>query len=125
MKYRKYRIYKLFIVIVLALLVGFFVEQGNFIIPLIALLVAVVFMFLIKRNVDEIISDERINLISDKAMGLTFKITTILIAILGVILIALKNNYSVYYTIGNVFAFLACGMLILYSILFRYYSKKI
>jgi uncharacterized membrane protein len=125
MKSKQYKFYKLLIVIMLAVIVGGFVTNGNFIIPLIVLLVAVILMFFLKRNVNEIMNDERIEQITGKASRLTFTIATFLMAISGLILIALRDKYPETYIIGNMFAYLTCGLLFLYAIIFKYYSRKI
>ena len=125
MKTRQYKFYKLLIVMILAAIVGAFVTNGNFVIPLIVLLVAVILMFLLKRNVNEVLTDERLEHITGRASRLTFTIATVLIAVSGLILIALREKYPEYYLLGNVFAYLTCGLLFLYVIIFKYYSRKI
>ncbi len=125
MKIKQYKLYKLLIVMVLAAIVGSFVTAGNFIIPLIVLLAAVTFMLLLKRNVNETMTDERIEHIAGRASRLTFTITMFLMAIAGLILIALRDKCPECYTLGNVFAYLACGMLLIYAVIFKYYSRKI
>jgi uncharacterized membrane protein len=125
MKLKQYRFYKLLIVMILSAIVSSFVVAGNFIVPLAMLLVVVLIMFILKRSVNEVMADERIELITGRASRLTFTIATFLIAIAGLILIALRDKYPQYYIIGNVLAYLTCGMLFLYSVIFNYYSKKI
>jgi uncharacterized membrane protein len=125
MKSKQYVFYKILIVMILAAIVGSFVVRGNFIVPLVVLLVAVILMFILKRSVNEVIADQRIEYIAGKASKLTFTIATFLMAISGLILIALRDQYPEYYLIGNILAYLTCGMLFLYTIIFNYYSKKI
>ena len=125
MKIKQYQFYKLVMVMILAAIVGGFVVNGNFIVPLIVLLIAVVLMFILKRNVNGVLSDERLENIAGKASRITFTIATVLMAISGLILIALRDKYPEYYILGNVFAYLTCGLLFLYVAIFKYYSRKI
>lgn len=125
MKSKQYRLYKLIISFLLAGLIGSFVVAGNFIIPLIALSVTVILMFILKKNVDESISDERIEYISGKSSRIVFAITTSSMAVTGLILISLRNIYPQYYLIGNILAYITCGIMFIYTIVFKYYSSKI
>lgn len=122
---RRYTFYKLLIVMLLAAIVGSFVTAGNFIIPLIAFLAAVVLMFLLKRNVEGVLTDERINNIAGKASRIVLTISVLIMALAGMILIALRELYPQYLIAGYVLSYLGCGMLFLYSILFKYYEKRI
>jgi uncharacterized membrane protein len=124
MKYNQYQVYKLLIVIILAAIVSGFVVKGNFIIPLIVLLIAVILMFILKKNVKEALTDERIEKIAGKVSRIIFSAAVLLMAIAGLVLIALRERYPEYYLIGNILAYFACIMLFVYSILFKYYSRK-
>jgi uncharacterized membrane protein len=125
-KYRQYRIYKLLIVLLLAGIVSSFITAGNFIIPLATFLVAIILMFFLKKNVDATLTDERIDTIAGKASRAVFTISTILMALTGMVLIALRETYPQYLITGYLLSYLGCGMLFLYVILFKYYyySKR-
>ncbi len=124
MKYKKYKLYKLLIVLLLAGTVSAFVTAGNFIIPLIAFLIAVVLMFVLNRSVNEVLTDERINKIAGKAAKITMTVSVLIMALAGLVLIALRETYPQYLITGYVLAYLGCGMLFLYTILFKYYSRE-
>lgn len=104
--------------------VGSFVSAGNFVIPLAAFLVAIVLMFFLKKNVDTRLTDERIEIVSGKASRSAFVISVILMALAGMVLIALRETYPQYLITGYVLSYLGCGMLFLYVILFKYYYYK-
>ncbi|MGY4884921.1 MAG: DUF2178 domain-containing protein [Nanobdellota archaeon] len=123
-KYKKYRIYKLLIVMLLAGIVSSFVTAGNFVIPLAAFLIAILLMFFLKKNVDATLTDERIEIVAGKASRAVFTISVILIALAGMVLIALRETYPQYLITGYVLAYLGCGILFLYVILFKYYYYK-
>lgn len=123
-KYRQYRIYKLLIVMLLAGTVSSFVTAGNFVIPLAAFLIAILLMFFLKKNVDATLTDERIEIVAGKASRAVFTISVILMALAGMILIALRETYPQYLITGYVLSYLGCGILFLYVILFKYYYYK-
>ena len=122
--YRRYRIYKLIIVIILAGLIGAFVIAGNFIIPLAVFLLSIIIMFLLNKRVQEKLTDERIDNIAGKASRIVLSVSALLMAAAGIVLIALREQGVLYLIIGNTLVFLECGMMLFYAILFRYYSKK-
>ena len=125
MKRRTFTILGIITIAVLGVIIGESIRSGNALVPVIAMVVAMAFIYLLKKRVDEIIEDERIYKISEKAAYVTFKIFLTLIAILGVVLVALSNSglynfeqagYTLLYSTG--------AMLLLYMGLYMYYSKK-
>jgi uncharacterized membrane protein len=111
-------------VIILAIIVGSSVSAGNYIIPIIALIAGVALMFLLKTKVNTVLTDERVDKIAGNAAKLTFTISTFGMAIAGVVLISLRTKYPEFLLLGNVLAYITCGMLILYAILFKFYNLK-
>lgn len=122
--YKTYRIYKLLSVIIIAAIVSSFITLGNYIVPLIIIVLFSLILFFLKRKVNVKLRDERIDYIAGKASRIVLVFSNLIIAIAGIVLIALREKYPEYFLLGNVLAYLACGMLIFYSILFRYYSNK-
>ncbi len=108
----------------LASIVGSFVTAGNFLIPLAAFLVAIVLMFFLKKNVDATLTDERIEIVAGNASKAVFTISVILMALAGMVLIALREAYPQYLITGYVLSYLGCSLLFLYVILFKYYYYK-
>jgi uncharacterized membrane protein len=123
-KYKQYRLYKILIVILLASIASIFVALGNFVIPLIVFFFAALLMFFLKKNVDAKLTDERMNIIGGKASRMVMTISAILMAIAGIILVSLRNTYPQGLIIGNVLIYTECGMMLFYSILFKYYSSR-
>ncbi|MBU2562736.1 MAG: DUF2178 domain-containing protein [Nanoarchaeota archaeon] len=125
-KYKQYRFYKLLIVLVLAAIVGASVSAGNFVLPLALFLVALILMFVLRKKVDEVLVDERVNKIAGRASRIVLSVSVVIMALSGMVLIAIRESYPEYLITGYVFSYFACGMLFLYVILFKYYfSKKI
>lgn len=112
------------LVIILAILVGSFVTSGNYIFPIILLIVAVCLMFFLKSKVEGVLTDERVDKIAGKAAKLTFTISTFAMAIAGLILISLRTKYPEFLITGYTLSYITCAMLVLYAILFKFYNLK-
>jgi uncharacterized membrane protein len=124
MNYKKYKIYKIIIVILLTGIVSGFVTAGNFIIPLAVFLLAIIIMYLMNKNVDAKLTDERINAVAGKASRIVLSASALIMAAAGIVLIALREKNPQYLIIGNLLIFIECGMMLVYAILFKHYSKK-
>jgi uncharacterized membrane protein len=123
-KYNQYRFYKILIVIILTIIASSFVALGNFIIPLIILAIATMLMIMLKKNVSERLTDERVNIVAGKASRIVLSTFVSLMAVAGIVLVSLRNIYPQYNLLGNILLFTECGMMLLYAILFKYYLKK-
>jgi uncharacterized membrane protein len=123
-KYKRYKFYKLLIVILLTIAIGILVSAGNFIFPLIIFVVAIIFEFLLRRKVDAPLTDERINNIGGKASRIVMVTFALLMAAAGIIFVSLRNISPYYLIIGNTLIGIECSMMLLYAILFKYYSNK-
>lgn len=117
-------IYKMFVALILGGIAGAFIATGNFIIPLISLIIASVILFFLNKNVEEVLTDERINSIAGRASKIIFVVSTFIMALAGMILVSIREKYPELLITGYILACFACGMMLLYSILFRYYSKQ-
>ncbi|RLF37707.1 MAG: hypothetical protein DRN03_01690 [Thermoplasmata archaeon] len=101
-------------------IVGYSVCTSNFVLPFVAVVGGILALRLIKRRVDDVLEDERIYRISEKASRRVLEIFGIGSALTGVTLIALDKHQEV----GYALAFSACIMILLYMIFYAYYSVK-
>ena len=125
MSYNNYRLFKAFLVIIVAVLVGWAVPNGNPYIPISAALAAMVIMLLFRRSVKEVIVDERIYSIANRASRATFQIGVIIMALVGATLVALGyGDYPKVEPIGFTLIYSACGILVLYVISYSIYNRK-
>lgn len=95
-------------------------STGNILPVLIAFGIGLFLSAIIKRKVTEILEDERIYKISEKASRRTLQILSIGMATTGAGLIILDKYPEVGYTL----AFSACILILLYMIFYGYYSRK-
>lgn len=121
---KKFKVYKMVIAMVLGAVVGGFVSAGNYFIPLVAVVAAFILMYSLKTRVKGVLTDERVEKISGKAAYATYMATAILATLGGIVLMALKDKYPAYLPVAYTLAFLSCGMIYLYAIIFRYYNRK-
>lgn len=124
MNKRQWTWYWIAVVILLGTVVGLSVLTGKIILSLIAVVIGMLFLFLGSRRVEEITVDERTHKISEKAASTTFRIFLPVIAMIGLVLILLRNRYPDTEELGFVLSSLACGLLAIYLVFYGYYSKK-
>ena len=113
------------IAVILALVVGWSVITGNFVVPIIAVALAIGLSYLLRGRTKEVTKDERTALLYERAAGATIRFCVPLIAIVGIILFALRERLSPEMAAaGYILAYVACGLLVVHSAFYSYYSRK-
>jgi uncharacterized membrane protein len=124
MTYQTSRLLRAFVVIIVAVLVGWSVYAGNPWIPVPAVVVGAVIIALFKRGVKEIVTDERIYSVADKAGVLTFRVFAMLGAVTGTTLLAISRDSNPdFEQAGFALTYSVCAMLIIYLISFTVYNR--
>jgi uncharacterized membrane protein len=125
MSYKTFNIIKLLVVIIMAGLIGWAVSQGNYWIPIPAVIAALATMLLFRKGVKEIVVDERVYSIAEKAAYLAFRIFSIAAAVIGVTFVLLGfETVPQLYPIGLTLAFSVCGLVLIYYIAYTGYKRK-
>ena len=107
------------------IIVGISIVMGNAIIPLAAVLIGMVVLYVCRRRVKEVIADERNYRVSEKAARLTINIFGPFIAVLSVVLIALgRNSYPSLEQVGYTLGYSAAVLIVLYDIFYYYFERK-
>jgi uncharacterized membrane protein len=105
--------------------VGWAVTAGNYLLPLAAVGAALALKILCKRRVTEVLEDELVYRLSEKASYMTLRVSLLAMAIIAAVLIALsKTGYAAFEQIGLTLAFAVCALLILQLSFYAYYSAK-
>ena len=113
------------IAVVLALVVGWSIIAGNFFVPIIAVVLAIGLSYFLRRRTKEVSKDERTALLYERAAGATIRFCVPLVAVVGIILFALRARFSPEMgAAGYVLAYVACGLLIVHSTFYSYYNRK-
>jgi uncharacterized membrane protein len=113
------------IAVVLALVVGWSIITGNFFVPIIAVVLAIGLSYLLRRRTKEVTKDERTALLYERAAGATIRFCVPLVAVMGIILFVLRECLSPEMeAAGYVLAYVACGLLIVHTAFYSYFSRK-
>ena len=122
---RTFRILTATIALVLAIVLGWSVIAGNFVIPIIAVPLAVVLSLFLRRATKDVTRDERTALLYEKAAGITIRICVPLIAVTGIILFILRKSISAELaSAGYVLGYVACFILLVHLSFYSHYSRK-
>jgi uncharacterized membrane protein len=125
MTYKTYRLWKLLVVIIVGVLVGWAVPQGNAYIPIPAAVVAMVVLLVVRRGVKEVVIDERTYSIANRASRAAFQAGVLLMVLAGATLVALGyNDYPELETPGFTLIYSATGLLLIYLIGYAYFGRK-
>jgi uncharacterized membrane protein len=122
--YKRYRLYKIIITIILVAMMSTFVGLGNFIAALIIFAISILLIMILRKNVKGVLSDERAENIGGRASRIVLTVSALLMAAAGIVLVSLRETNPQLLIIGNTLLFLECGMMLFYAILFRYYYNK-
>lgn len=113
------------IAVILAIAVGWSAVTGNLFVPFIAIVLAIGLTYLFRRRTKEITKDERTALLYQKAAVGTIGLCVPIITLAGIVLFALREYLSPEIaTTGYVLGYVACGLFLVYTGLYSYYSRK-
>lgn len=117
--------FRMIVVLVIGALIGWSVSVGNLVLLMVAFALGPVALYLLRSKIEEILEDERIQMIHEKASARTVQIFALIAASLGAILIALsRGGYADFSQSGFTLVYSACVLLILHLILRSYYRRK-
>jgi uncharacterized membrane protein len=116
---------RIFILLIMIGLISWAIVSANIWIPIPVVIAAVMVMLLLRRRVREVVTDERVYSIAEKASLVAFRVFGIVAAVIGITLVALDwQSASDLYKIGLTLAYSACGLLVIYYIAYIYYNRK-
>ena len=119
------RILTAVISVVLALVVGWSITAGNFVVPIVAVVLAIGLSYLLRRATKDVTRDERTTLLYEKAAGATIRVCVPLAAFIGIILFTLRERLSAeLVSAGYVLAYVACVLFLVHLAFYSYYSQK-
>jgi uncharacterized membrane protein len=125
MSFKTFTRIRIFVLIIMAGLISWAIVSGNALLPIPVVIAAVVIVLLLRKRVKEIVIDERVYSIAEKAAYITFRIFGIAAAVTGATLVALGwESSSDLYKIGLTLAYAVCGLMVIYYIAYIYYNRK-
>jgi len=126
MERKKFKLYGLVITIAVGFLVGLSVVRGEPAIALGAVVIGMILLYSLKSRVKQVIDDERIYRISEKASRRTIQVVGTTTALLGLAIIGLsRSGYLEFAEVGFSLAYFATALLMVYMIFYGYYAKKL
>jgi uncharacterized membrane protein len=122
---RRFRLWGAAIMAAMAALIGWSIATGNAFVPVPTVLGGAVLLYLLRRQVSEVVADERNYRVSEKASRLAIQVFALVTAISGIALTAVSSSdSSPFRAVGLTLAFCACGLLVLYVVSYAYHSRR-
>ena len=123
MDYKQYRTSRIIVTGFLAIAMSQAIILNSYIFALFAVLIGTVAMFFIKKQLKDILSDERDYAIARKSARYAMGIFSITGAVATFFFMFQRDIGPVYETIGSILAYSVCGLLLLYSTIFIYFER--
>jgi len=115
----------MFVSMGMGVLIGWSAAVGQFLVPIAVVAIGLVLMQLCKSRVTEVMEDELVHRLSEKASYMTLRVSLLPMAVLGAVFMALSIRGSpVLREIGLTLAFAVCVLLLLHIGFYTYYSRK-
>lgn len=124
MKLKQFRIILFLIVMFMGAALIFAFSMGNPVLAAGIFLAGAAAVYLCKSRIEGVVEDERIYQVSQKASRVTLQIVALGFALGGAVLISLRNLYPGYTDLGFFMAYSSCGVLVLYSLFYKYYNRE-
>lgn len=124
MNVKTYLFLRLLIIISLAMIVSSSIILGNFFLPVVAMIAAMLFLWASKKKVKAILHDEFDYKVAGDSARYSIFIYTIISAVLGIYFMASRGQNQNYELLGSIFSYSACFLLILQSLIFKYLRSK-
>lgn len=124
MKRKQFRVITVLTAMTMGVVASFSVSIGNPVPAIASFFAGIAVMYLAKHRLEDIVEDERIRQINQKASGITLQFITLSFAIGGIILVAMEDNYPKYTDLGFFMSYASCAILVLYSIFYMYFNKE-
>ena len=125
MSYKTFMLLRVIGIIIVATVAVWAAATDNLwiLIPIVIIGTAILFFF--SRRVREVVVDERVQSIANKASRLTVKVFSSLTVITGAVLIILSRDGSPQlFQVGLTLAYSVCAILVIYWIAYFYYGWK-
>ncbi|MEM4258284.1 MAG: DUF2178 domain-containing protein [Candidatus Thermoplasmatota archaeon] len=126
MERKKFILYGLVITLVVGFVIGLSAIGGEPITAIAAVVMGMIVLYALKSRINQVIEDERIYRISEKASRRTIQVVGTTMGLLGLALIGLsKSGYLKLTDVGSSLAYFASVLIIVYLIFYSYYSRKL
>ncbi len=124
MKHKQFKIITFLTSMVMAVVANFSISIGNPVPAIASFFASIAVIYLAKHRLEDIVEDERIRQINQKASGITLRFIILSFAIGGIVLVAMKDTYPKYTDLGFFMLYASCTILVLYSIFYMYFNME-
>lgn len=126
MTYKQFKKIKILVASFVSATVAIAVVYDNMALSFAGVIIGVLFLFLVRKKTKAVLVDERIEKISGRAARLTYSILTAAVAFLSLMFIAVgwRLDEANYEMLGVILSYVALFSLALYSLSYKYFSKK-
>ena len=125
MTLKTYQNIKIALVIMLAAIFSWSIASRNYILPLVSLVTGFLVILHIRRQVTEVIADERDYLAGGQAAFVSIQIYSWVAAVSVFVLYAFRDRNAVYEPVAFVLAFSVCLLLAVYGFLYHFFNKSV
>jgi len=123
MTLKKYQRIRLAFTAIIAVIFSYSIIMENFFIPIVTLLVSTLILWYLRKKVSGVIADERDWQAGGKSALMTIQIYS-WIAVMAMFLMYSFRDINLYYeSVAITLAFSTCILMLLYSLIFKYYNK--
>ena len=123
MSKKQYQLVKLALTILLAIIFSQAIIFKNYLIPISLLVASSLILMYLRRQVKEVIADERDYATGGKAALLAIQIYAWVAVVCMFVVYGLRDLNPAYEPIGLTLAFSTCILMLLYSVIFHYHNK--
>jgi uncharacterized membrane protein len=116
---------RLLVVVLIAATVSSFIVAGNYIVPIMAAVTGAILLYSMKKKVKGVMEDERDYEVAGKAARYSITIFTAIASLVIIVLFSQREGNPQFELVGAVLAYSICALMILYSLIFKYYQKII
>ena len=124
MSFKQFMLLRIIAIIIVACLVAWTAATDNWWIIIPIVIIGTAILLLLSRRVKEVVVDERVHSIAEKASFIAFRVFGILAAVTAATLVALGQKTPKLEPIGLTLAFSTCGLIMIYYIAYFYYNRK-
>lgn len=117
---KKFKFYRIIIAATLAAIFSVSIVARNFAVPIISLVAAIGLIYMLKKNVKEVLEDERDYEIAGKAARYAMGIYSYLVMIIIFVLFFGRSYNQSFETVASILAYSVCSLIIIYSLAFKY-----
>ena len=123
MTIKKYQQIKLVITAIIAIIFSQAILYQNYLIPLATLVVASLVLIYLRRQVEEVIADERDYALAGKSASWAIQIYSWITVVTMFVLYAFKNLNPTYEPIAMTLAYSTCLLMVIYSFIYKFQNK--